>query len=227
MTMNLISTNRNIDQEGRAKADWTALTAISAADSQSPYPSEGYVRVDAETVVAIAALLEGAVLQNGETVTTYDFSGEEDGSLFMEAHVEGFGPGLLDEGTMASLRTILAPFPHAIAMLDEVVTRGLQCRLSTETLTDLPIPHLKAVNWPADEVEINRSASGMISMLRGLGLGEHCKSDESGDASGEIDFETFAKAVETNGASATYPQARLQAFVACARRQSATHVHWA
>lgn len=225
MSMNLILTNHRIDQKARAKADWTALTAISAGDPASPYPTEAYVSVSADAVVAIAALLDDAMLLNGQTVTTYDFSMEDDGFKRTEAHVNAFGPALLDAERMSAVREILAPFPSAIAMLDEVVARGLQISLSTETLSGQEIPHLKGVNWPGDEVEINRCSGNMISMLRDLGLGEHC-GDETG-LRGEVDFDTFAKAVADRGDLTDYQADRLNAFVACGRRRSATHVHWA
>jgi len=226
MSMNLISTNRAADNDGRAKADWAAITAVSAADAASPYPTEGYVSVSPEAVVAIAALLDGAPLSNGQTVTTYDFSSSdgEFGKAF-DAHVNAFGPSLLDEVRMAALRAILAPFPSAIAMLDVVVERGLQVSLSTDDLAGRPNPHLKAVNWVADEVEIRLSGGWMKQMLSDIGIPVDALSGDEG--TGEVDFETFAKAVNDNHLDTDYPSDRLQAFVACARRQSATHVYWA
>lgn len=221
MSMNLIHTNRNVDQGARAKADWAAITAISAADPASPYPTEGYVPVSAEAVVALAALLDGAPLASGDSVTTYDFSFDEDGRAHVEAHVNGFGPSLLDQHKLEAMRAILAPFASAIAMLDEVVSRGLQISLSTETPGGDQVAHLKAVNWPADEVEINRCSGNMVAMLRALGLAVP-------DAeAGETDFATFAAAVNDNAARTDYPADRLRAFVACGQRQGATHVYWA
>lgn len=227
MSMNLISTNRAVDTDAVAKANWAAITAVSAADAESPYPTEGYVRVTPAAVAAAAALLAGAPLANGQTVTTYDFSRGEDeeGGAYTEAHVKSFGPSLLDAERMAALRAILAPFPHAAAMLDVVVERGLQVTLSTETPAGLACAHLQGVNWVADEVEIRLSGGWMKQMLSDLGLPYDTLSDDQGF--GEVDFETFAKAVNDNHAATDYPSEVLREFVACGRRQSATHVHWA
>lgn len=221
MSMNLIHTNENIDQGARATADWAALTAISAADPVSPYPTEAYVSVSAEAIVSLAALLDNAALTNGQTVTTYDFSCHDEGEEYVEAHINAFGPSLLPKAQMSAVREILSPFPHAIAMLDEVVARGLQISLSTQTLSREEIPHLKGVNWTGDEVEINRSSSNMVAMLRDLGL------KVQNTQPSEVDFETFARAVNDNAARTDYPADRLRAFVACGRRQGATHVYWA
>lgn len=225
MSLNLIATNRNVDNAGKATSDWSAIKAVSAADAASPYPSEGYVAVSVDAIVVIAALLDGAVLTNGERVTTYDFSGEDaDGVMRFEAHVNAFGPSLLQPRQLEALRRHLAPFPHAVAMLDLTIERDLQISLSTTDLMQRPQPHLKGVNWVADEVEINRCASNMLAMLRDLGLGEHIR---SGETIGEVPFEDFARAVSANGHAVDYDARRLQRFVACGRRQGATHVHWA
>lgn len=221
MTMNLIHTNRDVDQDARAKADWAAVTAVSAADPASPYPGEGYVALTADAVVALAALLDGAPLDSGDSVTTYDFSFEADGQTHVEAHVNGFGPSLLGQDRLDAMRAVLAPFPSATAMLDLVITRRLQLSLSTETPGGAQVPHLKAVNWPADEIEINRCSGNMVAMLRDLGL-------VVPDAeAGETDFATFAAAVSDNADRTDYPADRLRAFVACGQRQGATHVYWA
>lgn len=222
MSMNLISTNRAATNQGdRAATDWAALTAISATDAASPYPTEGYVAVSPQAIVALAALLDDATLANGQTVTTYDFSCDHDGRAHVEAHVNAFGPSLLDAEQLLAVRAILAPFPIAIAMLEEVIVRDLQVTLSTDLLNGTQSPYLKPVNWPADEVEINRSGGNMVAMLRDLGL------TVPGHEAGETDFETFAKAVNDNGDNTDYPAERLRAFVACGRRQRATHVYWA
>lgn len=222
MSMNLIHTNRNVDQDARAKADWAAITAISAADPSSPYPTEGYVAVSAETVITMVALLDGVELSNGEHIAAYNFSVyDDDGRDHLEAHVNSFGPSLLKQRQVDAMRAILAPFPPAIAMLDEVIARGIQLALSTETPGGDQVAHLKAVNWPADEVEINRCSGNMVAMLRDLGL-------VVPDAeAGETDFATFAAAVNDNAARTDYPADRLRAFVACGQRQGATHVYWA
>lgn len=225
MSLTLIATNRNVDASGKAAADWSAIKAVSAADASSPYPTEGYVAVSVDAVVIIAALLDGAVLMNGERVTTYDFSGEdENGVMHHEAHVNAFGPSLLQPRQLEALRRHLAPFPQAIAMLDLTIERDLQISLSTTDLMQRPQPHLKGVNWVADEVEINRCASNMIAMLQDLGLGSHVR---KGRTMGEAPFEDFARAVSANGHNVDYDVRRLERFVACGRRQGATHVHWA
>lgn len=225
MSINLVSTNRNIDGSTRAAADWSAIKAISGADAASPYPTEGYVSVSIEAIVVIAALLDGAVLTNGERVTTYDFSGEDQGGVMHhEAHVNAFGPSLLQPRQLEALRRHLAPFPHAIAMLDLTIERDLQISLSTTDLMQRSAPHLKAVNWPADEVEINRSSGNMLAMLRDLGLDAYTR---KGDSVGEVEIDVFAKAVNDNGHRIDMDPRRLDRFVACARRQQATHVHWA
>lgn len=223
MSINLISTNRNVDQAGRAKADWDAVKAVSTADSASPFPTEGYVSVSNEAIVALAALLDGAVLTNGETVTTYDFTDGDVTPTYFDAHVNSFGPALLLPRTLDKVRAILAPFPSAVAMLDLVIERDLQISLSSTDYSQRPMPHLKAVNWAADEVEINRSSGNMLDMLRALGLGAYARNDES---TGEVDFTTFAKAVNDNGHNVDIDPRRLDRFVACARRQNATHVYW-
>lgn len=222
MTMNLIHTNRNVDRAVRAKTDWAALTAISATDASSLYPAEGYVTVDAQAIVHIAALLDGKSLTNGQTVTTYDFSFDrEGGDRYFEAHVNAFGPSLLPADRLEAVRTLLSATPIAVAMLDEIVARGLQVSLSTESYSGQIMPHIKCVNWPADEVEINRSGGNMVAMLRDLGLRVRM------DGPSEVPFEDFARAVNDNAARTDYPGDRLRAFVACGRRQGATHVHWA
>lgn len=216
MTMNLIATNRNAPNT--ARDNWAALVAISAADAASPYPTEGYVFVSPDAIVRLAAVLDDTALTNGEFVTSYNFSDEEDGHI--EAHVNAFGPSLLPQEQMAKVREILAPFPQALAMIDEVVARRLQVSFSTD-VGGSSKPHLKAVNWNADEVEINRCEGNMIAMLRDLGL------SIAKTGAGETDFDTFAAAVNDNAALTDYPASRLRDFVACGRRQGATHVYWA
>ena len=225
MSLNLISTNRNVDNESRAKSDWAAITAISAADATSPYPTEGYVTVSPEAIVSLAAALDGAVLTNGEMVTTYDFTHTDEGRTFFDAHINAFGPSLLQPQQLATLRETLAPFPHAIAMLDLIIERDLQISLSTTDYAQSAIPHLKGVNWQADEVEINATASTMHTMLESIGLGQYLSKTEE---SGEVEFDTFAKAVNDNSHKvfAISPD-RLGRFVANGLRHGATHVYWA
>lgn len=206
-----------------ATANWTAITAVSKADPASPYPTEGYVALSMDAIVRAAHLLEGAVLANGERVSAYDFSRDADGEFpaIVEAHVSAFGPSLLPQQTLDALRAELAAFPHAIAMLDVVIARGLQISLSTQNLSQRDMPHLKGVNWTADEVEINRCSSNMNEMLRKLGF-----SPEPRSSSGELEFDAFAAAVNDNGWRTDMPD-RLDAFVAMGRRQNATKVYWA
>ena len=208
-----------------ASTTWTAITAVSKADPASPFPNEGYVTVDADAIVRIAALLDGAVLANGETVTTHDFSrdADEDGPAVVDAHVSSFGPSLLAPDALAALRAELAPYEHASRMLDVVIAHGLQIALSSTDMLNRDMPYLKGVNWIADEVEIGRSQGGMYRMLDALGIPRAPYDQQS---VGETPFRTFADAVETRGDLTDMPD-RLQAFVACARRQDAATVYWA
>jgi len=224
MSLNLISTNDNVDGKAQAKAHWDAIKLVSSADAASPFPTEGYVAVSNEAIVAVAALLDGAELTNGEHVLTYDFTNVEDAPIFFDAHVNAFGPVLLQPRQLEAMRAILAPFPSAIAMLDLIIERGLQIGLSTTDYSQRQMPHLKAVNWPADEVEINRCAGNMHAMLRDLGLDDHMASDGE---TGSAPIEVFAQAVSRYGHRVDMDPRRLDRFVACARRQQATHVHWA
>ena len=81
---------------------------------------------------------------------------------------------------------------------------------------------MQAVNWPADMVEINRTSFNMATMFRTLGLG-----DTDRDTNSElVALPVFKKAVEVRGIYTDMPE-RLQAFIACAERNRATHVYWA
>lgn len=212
MTMNLMFNSSALDN---AEANWAAITALG---------EHGYVAIDDATVVALAALLNGKQLVNGETVTTYDFSfSEDDGYEHVEAHVNAFGPCLLDAETLGKVRDLLAPHDRAVEMLDLIVERKLQISMSTTDLGGRSKPHVLGVNWIADEVEFNRTGSNMYRLLNMLGI----PSDPNNGDGGEVDFETFEKAVNDNEAYLTGSDRRLIAFIACAKRHGATKVYWA
>ena len=210
MSLTLMHTNRAIDTKSIDKTNWQAISAIA--------PSNGVVTIEDETVDAIAELLVDTVLTNGESVSSYPKDCDD------AAFVASFGPALLGEDTYRQVRTILEGDPNgeqAVALFDKIVELKLQIGLSGKEFVPA---HIKAVNWIDDEIQINRCSGNMIAMLDTLGLSKFIN---QGFYAGETDIETFAKAVDQNGADIDYPLARLKSFVACARRHNATHVIWA
>lgn len=212
MSLNLLFTRATTRDDA---AEWTAIKALGN--------ESGQVALDAATVIAIAALLEDAPLVNGEKVTTYDFSmtDDETGVYHADAHVNAFGPSLLAADKLEALRALVRPHAGAEAMVDHIVSRGLQISLSTSDLGMRPNPHLKGVNWEADEVEVKASGGLMHQVLGRLGV-------PTGDAeSGECPFPDFAAAFERRGSDLGQMQPHMQAFVDCARRHDAVTVYWA
>lgn len=208
MTVNLMISDNNQD---RAANDWSAINAVA---------NNGHVFLANETVDEIATLLESATLSNGELLSSYP----ADGSGY-ESYVSSFGPGLLDETTMQALRRVLsadANGAQAIAMLDLIVERGLQITLNGDTHHFKA--HLKAVNWPADDVEINRTTTNMIRMFRDLGLDAYNQGADG--MSKEVPFDAFMQAVNDNGNATDMPD-RLRAFVTMGQRRGAQAVYWA
>ncbi len=205
MSMNLM---HDTAAEFDAASYWAAITAIAP---------EGIVYISPETVTEAAKLLKNALLSNGERVTAYHYPLDEE--FAMPSFVPPFGPSLLGEDTFRQLRTLLEEESEAaVAMFDTIVELGLQISLSGE---DYLGSRLKGVNGVADEVEINRSSGNLYEMFRQLGV------DYDGPAGyGEIELTKFEAAVEQNGWRTDMPD-RLEAFIACAKRQGATNVHWA
>ena len=210
MTIRLIHTNDA--STDNAATNWAAIKEIAG--------EHGTIKLSEATVDAVARLLEDATLTNGEFVHAYPSDGDE---FSMASFVAGFGPGLLPENAYRELRTLLESDDNGIAaveLLDTVVELGLQISLSGKEFPSAH-SHIKAVNWPADDININRCSGNMYQMLRDLRI----KVDTQAD-SGEVDFSTFAQAVNDN-AELTDMAPRLRAFVACAERNNATRVYWA
>ena len=210
MSMNLIHTNDAATDN--AAPNWAAIMAVAG--------EHGTVYISEAIVDAVAGLLEDAVLSNGELVQSYPSDGEE---FSMASFVSSFGPGLLGENAYREVRTLLETDENgaaAVELLDTVVELGLQISLSGKEFPNAHA-HIKAVNWPADDVDINRCSGNMYQMLRDLGI----KVDTQAE-SGEVDFSTFVQAVNDN-AERTDMGPRLKAFVACAQRNNATRVYWA
>lgn len=182
-------------------ASWAVFTSIAA---------DGLAFIDDATVYAVAKLLDGVTLTNGEPVTAYPW---DDG---YPSYVASFGPSLLPEDVLAQMYDILADKPAAHAMLTAAVELGLQVSLNGKEHCEA---YLKGVNWPADEVKINRSSGNMLNMLDTLGI-------ESHPEGGEVDFAQFEEAVARFG-WATDMNERLLRFIAYGRRNNATKVYWA
>ena len=209
MSVNLMHTNEAAAAD-QAAANWAAITAVANAD--------GMVFIDEDTVNTIARLLDGQALTNGEVVTAYSYNDDDQ----MGALVCAFGPALLPTQVQDQVRDRLAASQNgkaAARLFDTVIRLGLQITLSGKEFCDA---HIKGVNWPGDEVEINRTASNMARMFGELGL----DSWNEDTASRNVPLDVFAKAVNDNGFRTDMPE-RLQSFVECARRHAATHVYWA
>ena len=211
MSMNLMFANEaNPD---RAAHHWAAITTIA--------PNHGMITLDENIVNDIARLLDGQELTGGERVRTYSYEDDDD----YAAMVCAFGPSLLPVQIQDQVRDRLANDANgkaAVRLFNEILRLELQISLAGKEHCDA---HLKGVNWPADDVEINRCSGNMYGMLRSLGFAHNiAKGDESG--SGEVDFAEFAEAVRCNAFRTDMPE-RLERFVACARRNGATKVYWA
>lgn len=202
MSMNLMIRNENGNDS--AAQQWAAITAIA---------QDGYVFIPNDLVNAIAKTLDGAVLSNGEPVAAYAYDDE-----FYAPFVASFGPGLLEDDKLAELYDMLAEHKEAHALLTLIVELGLQIGFSGKE------PHheafIKGVNWPAEEIEINRSGGNMRIMLRDMGLGDYI--DEA-EGCGECTLEEFKKGIPY----ARHGWAeRLQKFADWADKSNATHVYW-
>jgi len=213
MTVNLIHTTLAADgtqMNTRAARDWASISAIA--------PNHGMIFIDEDTVNRIAMLLDGQELSNGETVKAYAYEDDEP----YAALVCSFGPALLPVQVQDYVRDRLAASENgkgAARLFDEVIRLGLQISLQGKEHCDA---HIKAVNWVADDVEINRCKSNMIDMYGALGLGSFVKEGLGFDCP----LEVFEKAVNDN-AGFTGMGERLQKFVACAKRAGSTHVYFA
>lgn len=195
--------------------NWTDIKAITSDDGFA-----GVLPISDVTIYTIALLLEDARLANGETVSSYPKDVEDQYSP--STFVAGFGPSMLGESTFRQVRTLLEADQNgdkAVALFDLITERGLQVSFNGK---DHCFARMTAVNWRADEIEINRCKSSMVAIFEVLGLG-HTKQDQCSD---DIPLEVFEKAVNDNGAY-TDMQERLQAFVDCAKRNGSTHVYWA
>lgn len=205
MSMNLISHNPAVPSA--AAANWAAIQAVA---------SEGLVYIADATVNAIARAIEDARLSNGQTVTAYAYDDEGYASF-----VPGFGVCLLSEEDFRTVRTLIeedANGVQAVAMLDLLIELRLQVSFSG---TDFIGARLKAVNWAADEVEISLSSGNMYKMLKRLGIQYDTVAE-----SGEVKLAVFERAVNDNAFDTDMP-AKLQDFVACAKRRNDTAVYWA
>jgi len=217
MSVNLlhtIVTDSNEDNT-RAERDWAAITAITGTGDVA-----GLLPVADATIDAIAHLVEDVALSNGETVTAYPREAEDEWGY--QSYVPAFGLSLLDAGTLAQVRGLLEQdegAEKALTLFDLIVERRLEVRFNG---TDHCFARMVAVNWPADEVEINRCSGNMSRMFQTLGLGN----TEREHGSELIALPVFAAAVEARGIYTDMPE-RLEAFVACAQRQGSTHVYWA
>ena len=213
MSVNLISTQLLEDGSicDKAKNDWARVTAVAA---------EGRINLSDATVTEIARILDGAVLENGETVFAYVC--DEDEEYSQGSYVGSFGPSLLGEDTFRTVRTVLEGLENgeqAVALFDLVAELNLRLIFAP---TDFTPANMGVENWPADTIEINRTQSSMERMFQDLGLGQF----NGETASGNIPLDLFERAVNDNGV-ATDMTARLSAFIACARRNGSTHVYWA
>lgn len=204
MSVNLIHTNNDSSNNVQA-SNWATLTAISP---------DALVELEGETVTKVAKLINGARLINGVIAEAYPLEADD----CMTSYVPEFGPTMLAEDLRNQVRkTILADKNGEIAvrLFDEVTNLGLKVRLAGK---EFIAAHIVAVNWEADDVQINRCEGNMIHMMSQLGF--------NAEAGEEIAIDDFADAVEKNG-FLTDKHSQLEAFLACAKRNNATHVYWA
>lgn len=204
MSMNLML---ELADPADAAEDWAAIRAVS---------QDGFVWLDEDTVTAVAKLLDGAVLANNESVFCYVAEDDDPN----RSYVSPFGPSLLRPDMLARLRALLSVKPAAITLLDVVIERRLQITLQGKEDCDA---HIKGVNWNSDDIEINRCSSTLLDMLETLVV----PAGES-EVGGQVEFETFARAVNDNGRfCGLRTDRRLQDFIACGRRNGAVAVRWA
>ncbi len=186
-----------------AAALWSKVTAIA---------KEGVVPLSDTTVYKAASLLHSAALANGQRVTAYAW--KDDFSF-----VSAFGPALLEEATLTQLRHILSSDGEtAASMLDIIVELGIQIELVDDE--DQP-PHLKAVNWAADDVDFRLANGQFDALLTVLGIQQ-----ERNTEVGKVDLATFEAAVAENGHD-TGHSGKLKAFIECAKRHNASTIYWA
>lgn len=216
MTVNLIAATLNSDgtrasaQDEINAANWKAITAIA--------PQHGMIFIDDATVTAIAALLSDQPLSNGQEVSAYPV-GEYD---CVASLVCAFGPSLLPADVQDAVRDLLIAGTNgqqAADLFNEIIRLELQISLSGTEFCDA---HIKGVNWIADEVEINRTASNMARMFTVLGLGAYNKRESSSS----IPLGEFEAAINDNGHLTDMPM-QLRTFADCAIRNRATHIYWA
>ena len=209
MSLTLLFSNDTAPET--SEAIWEQITSIA--------DQHGLIEIDNDTVSSIARVLDGVSLSNGELVSAYP-NDEDD---FYEPVVFAFGPSLLSTYLQDAIRTRLAAGKNgkqAARLLDMIIRLKISVSFNGK---DHCFARMTAVNWAADCVEINRTEGNMTHMLRLLGV-DHARDPES--SCGEIDFETFRKAVDANGHLVDMTD-RLDAFVACAARHQATTVYWA
>ena len=214
MSVNLMHTRASTADaptESKSAQDWARIREIAA--------NEGMLELSEETVNKVAQLLEGVTLTNGERVLSYPSDG---GEFDQGSYVAGFGPALLGEDTFRAVRTALEEDENgesAVALFDLIVELGLQILLSGAEFT---VAHIKAVNWPADDVEVNTTQTRMEILFEALGLESYNQEHHSDD----VPLDVFEKAVNDN-AVGTGMSERLGTFIACAKRRGSTHVYWA
>ena len=214
MSVNLMHTRASTAEaatESKSAQDWARIREIAA--------NEGMLELSEETVNKVAQLLEGVTLTNGERVSSYPSDG---GEFDQGSYVAGFGPALLGEDTFRAVRTALEEDENgesAVALFDLIVELGLQVLLSGAEFTDA---HIKAVNWPADDVEVKTTQTRMEILFEALGLDSYNQEHHSDD----VPLDIFEKAVNDNSVGTGISE-RLDTFIACAKRRGSTHVYWA
>lgn len=195
-------------------ANRAALVAI-APDAQ--------VATDDAAVRAIAQLLEGVRLDNGETVSAYPTDADDE----MKSEVFAFGPSLLAPAKLQALRALVAErIPAASALLDEVIERNLQ--IAFRGSQSWHGAYVRADANTADDVEVNYCVSTLVGMFDDLGLGDYNPPEGEQSVSKDVPFEEFVAAVDERGRDVEFRiQPKLKAFLAMARRRGAVTVYFA
>lgn len=208
MSVNLIHANDNASNDNNT---WAIISSIAL---------HGKVELEDHTVKKITAFLEDAVLINGEKVTAYPCENEE---YSLPDYVASFGPSVLGEDSYRTIRTFLEEDKAgetAVELFDAIVENNIQVTFSGRSFSNAS---MSAQNWPADDVEINRTTTNMARMMSLLGLEAF---NDNSCVSANIPLSVFEKAVKNNGQKTGMPE-RLQQFVDCAKRSGSTYVYWA
>jgi hypothetical protein len=193
-------------------ANRAALVAI-APDAQ--------VATDDAAVRAIAQLLEGVRLDDGQ----FAYPMDEDDQ--MSSEVFAFGPSLLAPAKLKELRALVAErIPAAAALLDEVIDRNLQ--IAFRGSQSWHGAYVRADANAADDVEVNYCVSTLKGMFDDLGLGDYNPPKGEQSVSKDVPFEEFVAAVDERGRDIEHRiQPRLKAFIEMGRRRGAVTVYFA